>query len=303
MGSIAASTLALLCSFAFCVFFVKDSLNIKDSSKIWFLGGLFFAVISSAGVFNLAYFSWAKHLRQDLYLASTYYYLHFQYNGFFVFSCIGFLLFSIKEAGFAISERKNKLMFWLMFTGGFIGYGLSVLWMKLPVFVFVIIVLGTLGQTFGAVILYDFVRKSWGTFVQKWLPIQRFILIFAGLAFAIKIILQLGSNIPVVNQFAFGFRNVVIAYLHLVLLMCIASFLMGQILETKIFDNTKWFLLGLKFLLLGIFLNEFLLGLMGIFSIKYISIPYANHLLLCVSLLMMISLFVIFINLKTSKPD
>ncbi len=303
LGSIAASTLALLCSFAFCVFFVKDSLNIKDSSKIWFLGGLFFAVISSAGVFNLAYFSWAKHLTQDLYLASTYYYLHFQYNGFFVFSCIGFLLFSIKEAGFAISERKNKLMFWLMFTGGFIGYGLSVLWMKLPLSVFIIIVLGTLGQTFGAVILYDFVRKSWGTFVQKWLPIQRFILIFAGLAFAIKIILQLGSNIPVVNQFAFGFRNVVIAYLHLVLLMCIASFLMGQILETKIFDNTKWFLLGLKFLLLGIFLNEFLLGLMGIFSIKYISIPYANHLLLCVSLLMMISLFVIFINLKTSKPD
>ncbi len=297
-ASISASTVALLCSFVFFYFFIKDSKKIKDSSKIWFLGGLFFAVISSVGVFNLAYSTSAKNLTQDLYLASTYYYLHFQYNGFFIFSCIGLLLFSLKEAGSVISEKKNKWLFWLMFIGCFIGYGLSVLWVKLPVFVFILIVLGTLAQTFGAVILYDFVKKSWKNLILKWSPMQRFILLFAGLAFAAKIVLQLGSIIPAVNQFAFGFRNVVIAYLHLVLLMCIATFLMNQILLTNYFKITKPLLLGLKLLLLGIFLNEFLLGLMGIFSIKYIAIPYANHLLLCISLLMMIALFVVFINMK-----
>ena len=300
-ASIAASTAALLTSFVFCYFFVKDARKIQDVSKIWFLAGLFFAVISSVGVFNLAYMMSSKNISQDIYLASEYYFLHFQYNGFFIFSCIGLLLYSLKEAGSPISERTNRLMFWLMFFGCLVGVGLSVLWMKLPVFIFALIVLTTIGQTASAVMLFGFVRKSWTNLVLKWSAMQRFVLIYVGFAFAVKIALQLGSNIPALNQFAFGFRNVVIAYLHLVLLMCIATFLLNQILATNYFTVTKTLLLGLKMFLLGIFLNELMLGLMGIFSIKYISIPYANHFLLYFSLLIFVALGIILLNMKTRK--
>jgi len=300
-GSIAASTTALLTSFAFGYFFLMDAKKIQDASKIWFLAGLFFAVISSVGVFNLAYMMSSKNINQDLYLASEYYFLHFQYNGFFLFSCIGLLLYSLKEAGSPISESKNKWLFWLMFFGCLIGVGLSVLWMKLPVFIFALIVLTTLSQTVGAVMLFDFVKKTWTNLVIKWSPMQRFVLLFVGFAFAVKIALQLGSNIPALNQFAFGFRNVVIAYLHLVLLMCIATFLLNQILATNYFTVSKQLLLGLKLFLAGIFLNELMLGLMGIFSIKYVSIPYANHFLLYFSLLIFIALLLIWVNLKTKK--
>ncbi len=300
-ASIAASTAALLTSFVFCYFFVKDARKIQDVSKIWFLAGLFFAVISSVGVFNLAYMMSSKNISQDIYLASEYYFLHFQYNGFFIFSCIGLLLYSLKEAGSPISERNNRLMFWLMFFGCLVGVGLSVLWMKLPVFIFALIVLTTIGQTASAVMLFGFVRKSWTNLVLKWSPMQRFVLIYVGFAFAVKIALQLGSNIPALNQFAFGFRNVVIAYLHLVLLMCIATFLLNQILATNYFTVTKTLLLGLKMFLLGIFLNELMLGLMGIFSIKYVSIPYANHFLLYFSLLIFVALGIILLNMKTRK--
>ncbi|WP_332018747.1 hypothetical protein [Kaistella sp.] len=302
-ASIAASTAALLTSFVFCYFFVKDARKIQDVSKIWFLAGLFFAVISSVGVFNLAYMMSSKNISQDIYLASEYYFLHFQYNGFFIFSCIGLLLYSLKEAGSPISERNNRLMFWLMFFGCLVGVGLSVLWMKLPVFIFALIVLTTIGQTASAVMLFGFVRKNWTNLVLKWSPMQRFVLIYVGFAFAVKIALQLGSNIPALNQFAFGFRNVVIAYLHLVLLMCIATFLLNQILATNYFTVTKTLLLGLKMFLLGIFLNELMLGLMGIFSIKYISIPYANHFLLYFSLLIFVALGIILLNMKTRKVN
>ena len=300
-ASIAASTAALLTSFVFCYFFVMDAKKIQDSSKIWFLAGLFFAVISSVGVFNLAYMMSSKNINQDLYLASEYYFLHFQYNGFFIFSCIGLLLFSLKEAGSPISEKRNRLLFWLIFFGCLVGVGLSLLWMKMPLFIFVLIVLATVAQTLGAVMLFGFVKKSWTNLVLKWSPMQRFVLIFVGFAFAVKIALQLGSNIPALNQFAFGFRNVVIAYLHLVLLMCIATFLVNQILATNYFTVTKPLLVGLKLFLLGIFLNELMLGLMGVFSIKYISIPYANHLLLYFSLLIFVALGLIFANMKTRK--
>lgn len=302
-ASIAGSTVALLCSFVFFFFFVRDAKKIQDSSKFWFLAGLFFAVISSVGVFNLGYMMMSKTATQDLYLASEYYYLHFQYNGFFIFSCIGFLLFSMKQAGSGISEKQNKLIFWLLFIGCVIGYGLSVLWMKMPVSIFAVIVVATIMQTIGAVLLFVFIKKNWTNLVLKWSPMHRFVLLYAGFAFAVKIALQLGSTIPALNQFAFGFRNVVIAYLHLVLLMCIATFLINQILATHYFTITNKLLMGFKLLLLGIFLNELILGLMGVFSIKYISIPFANEMLLGVSVLMFASIFWIFLHLKSFKKS
>ena len=302
-ASIAGSTVALLCSFVFFFFFVRDAKKIQDFSKLWFLAGLFFAVISSVGVFNLGYMMMSKTATQDLYLASEYYYLHFQYNGFFIFSCIGFLLFSMKQAGSGISEKQNKLIFWLLFIGCVIGYGLSVLWMKMPVSIFAVIVVATIMQTIGAVLLFVFIKKNWTNLVLKWSPMHRFVLLYAGFAFAVKIALQLGSTIPALNQFAFGFRNVVIAYLHLVLLMCIATFLVNQILATHYFTITNKLLMGFKLLLLGIFLNELVLGLMGVFSIKYISIPFANEMLLGVSVLMFASIFWIFLHLKSFKKS
>ena len=302
-ASIAGSTVALLCSFVFFFFFVRDAKKIQDFSKLWFLAGLFFAVISSVGVFNLGYMMMSKTATQDLYLASEYYYLHFQYNGFFIFSCIGFLLFSMKQAGSGISEKQNKLIFWLLFIGCVIGYGLSVLWMKMPVSIFAAIVVATIMQTIGAVLLFVFIKKNWTNLVLKWSPMHRFVLLYAGFAFAVKIALQLGSTIPALNQFAFGFRNVVIAYLHLVLLMCIATFLVNQILATHYFTITNKLLMGFKLLLLGIFLNELVLGLMGVFSIKYISIPFANEMLLGVSVLMFASIFWIFLHLKSFKKS
>ena len=302
-ASIAGSTVALLCSFVFFFFFLRDAKKIQDFSKLWFLAGLFFAVISSVGVFNLGYMMMSKTATQDLYLASEYYYLHFQYNGFFIFSCIGFLLFSMKQAGSGISEKQNKLIFWLLFIGCVIGYGLSVLWMKMPVSIFAVIVVATIMQTIGAVLLFVFIKKNWTNLVLKWSSMHRFVLLYAGFAFAVKIALQLGSTIPALNQFAFGFRNVVIAYLHLVLLMCIATFLINQILATHYFTITNKLLMGFKLLLLGIFLNELILGLMGVFSIKYISIPFANEMLLGVSLLMFASIFWIFLHLKSFKKS
>ena len=59
------------------------------AAKNWFKAAIFFNVISSIGTFYLAYMMASKHFVQDLYLSSIYYYLHFQYNGWFIFACIG----------------------------------------------------------------------------------------------------------------------------------------------------------------------------------------------------------------------
>lgn len=297
-ASIAASTAALLTSFVFFFYLIRDLKGNHDLVKPWFLGGMFFAVISSIGVFTLSYMMMTENMNQTLYLASTYYYLHFQYNGFFIFSCIGFLILSLKQIGSEISEQENKLIFWLMFIGGLIGFGLSVLWMKIPLWILIVILLATIAQTIAAVKLYGVVKRNWPKLVVNFSALQRFVLMYVGFAFFAKIALQLGSNVPALSQFAFGFRNVIIAYLHLILLMCVSIFLLNQILATNVFKITKLVTTGLKLLLLGIFLNEAVLGLMGIFSIQYVAIPFAAEILLAVSLLMMFSLLAILVSLK-----
>ena len=301
--SILFSTTALLGTFVFLYFFYKDSLSIKDTTKKWFLGGLFFAFISSIGVFNLAYMNATHSVSQVQYLASLYYYLHFQYNGFFIFCCIGFLLFSLKEIDVQFSRSTNDLVFWLSFIGCVIGYGLSVLYLDLPEFLFIVIILGSIAQTIAAYFLLNLVLKNWRSLKINWTPLQRSIIIFAGFSFLAKILLQLFSNIPALNQFAFGYRNVVIAYLHLVLLLCISSFLVGQIYYSGYFKFNKKVVLSIKIFLLGIFLNELVLGLMGIFSTRYISIPYAAEILVAVSVLIMFSLAMMWIDLKEDPKN
>lgn len=300
--SIAFSTMALLISFFYFYFLIKDLKGYKENSKIWFLGGLFFAVFSSIGVFTLSYMMVANLLNPDFYLALTYFFLHYQYNGFFIFSCIGLLLFSLKESGISVSEKENRLIFYLLFIGCFVGYGLSILWAKLPMWFFILIIIATLLQTYGAIRLYLLVKKNWKVLTTQFTPLQRFVLFYVGVAFAAKIALQLGSNIPMVSQFAFGFRNIVIAYLHLVLLMCVATFLLNQILISGHFSITAKTNTGLKLFLLGVFLNEAVLGLMGVFSINYVAIPFANEILFGVSLLILLSITIIYLSLRFQKP-
>lgn len=299
--SIAFSVLGILISYLFFYYLIVDLKGYKETSKPWFVGGFFFAVISSFGVFYLAYMILNQRIPQDAYLATTYYYLHFQYNGFFLFASIGLLFHMMKNMGAKISEKDNKLTFWLMFIGCFIGYGLSVLWAKLPMWIFILIVIATIMQTYGGYKVVMLVKNNWQHFVEKQSGLQRFVVWFFGIAFIAKTLLQLGSTIPAVSQFAFGFRNIVIAYLHLILLMCISAFLIYRVIATKYFVQTKTLTIGWKLLLLGIFLNEFILGLMGIFSIKYIAIPKSAQMLLYVSGLMFLASIILLIGMKYSK--
>ena len=188
------------------------------------------------------------------------------------------------------------MIFWFLFIGCFIGFGLSVLWLKLPVWIYLVIVLATLAQTYGVFLFFKWMKNQWPKIKTTTNALQRFVFLYVGFAFAVKILLQLGSVIPAVSQFAFGFRNVVIAYLHLILLMCVTTFLLSQVIQN--FKTSPRLNAGLKYFLLSVFLNEFLLGLMGIFSIKYVAIPFANEFLFGISLLILISILIIFNTLK-----
>ncbi|MFZ4798783.1 MAG: hypothetical protein ACOYMA_14885, partial [Bacteroidia bacterium] len=89
--SIAFSTISIALIVLFTILFFKQAAQFKQYFQAikWFKGALIFALLSSIGTAALAYMMLTKNLHQTPYLASVYFYLHFQYNGWFFFACMG----------------------------------------------------------------------------------------------------------------------------------------------------------------------------------------------------------------------
>ena len=109
---------------------------------------------------------------------------------------------------------------------------------------------------------------------------MRYILLFVAFAVSVKVVLQLVSTIPSVSKLAFGFRPIVIAYLHLVLLAIISLFLLFYIYAHHLIHSNKRIKLGVLIFSVGVLLNEIILAVQGIASFSYTVIPYVNELLL-----------------------
>jgi hypothetical protein len=99
--------------------------------------------------------------------------------------------------------------------------------------------------------------------------------------------LQLGSTIPSLSTLAFGFRPIVIGYLHLVLLGVITLFLLGYMFAENLLTINKKAIAGAGIFAAGIIINEIFLMTQGVAALEYINIPFINEFLLLTALIML----------------
>jgi len=300
--SIIFSTASIFVSYYFGYQFLKD-LKLLDEdllAKKWFKAAIFFNIISSLGTFYLAYMMISKNFVQDLYLSSVYYYLHFQYNGWFFFACMG-LLFGL------LNLRKSEHLFYettfkLFAIACIPAYLLSILWLDLPVWLYIITVIAALTQVFAWFKFLFILWKTKRNSLENFSPLLQYILVFVGFSLSVKLVLQLGSTVPAISQLAFGFRPIVIAYLHLVLLAIITLFLLFYIYANHLIYPNKKIKFGVFLFSVGVILNEIVLAIQGITSINYTIIPYINEILFGVSIILFIGIAITaFFSLKKVK--
>ena len=300
--SILFSTSSIVIACVFTFFYFKDLklISHEDLSKNWFKASLFFNVISSLGTFALAYMMVSKNIQQNEYLSSIYFYLHFQYNGWFFFACMG-LLISFLQLKKAENLFFNKT-FWLFFVSCIPAYFLSTLWLKLPTWIYVLTLLSALVQTITWFKFLYVIIKLKNNFLEKYPLVLRYILFFVGVALSLKFILQLGSTIPALSQLAFGFRPIVIAYLHLVLLAIISLFLLFYIYVNQLITFNKKVKNGIIIFTIGVLLNEIILAIQGIASFSYTLIPFVNEMLFGAAIILVSGIGIIaFYSLKKVK--
>jgi hypothetical protein len=284
---LSSGTIIIACFFAY--FFIKDlnQLTEKHPSIPWFKAALWFNILSSIGTFYLVQMLATRNFDEHWYLASIYFFLHFQYNGFFIFTCMGLVYSQIQTV--LPTFKPDNLIFKLFFISFIPAYFLSVLWAKIPVWLYGIVVIAAFMQLYAWIKFLIQVKNSLASKTNL-TKFSEYLFLFVAAAFSIKLLLQLGSTIPVVSNLAFGFRPIVIAYLHLVLLAVISVFLMAYTYSFQLINTTKLTMIGLTLFAIGVFLNELVLAVQGIASFSYIPIPMVNETLFFVSLLLILAL-------------
>ena len=286
LWSISFSTLSIFTSYAFTIVYWKDlnSIHTNNVSRLWFKAALFFNVISSLGVFSLAFMMATKMVHQSWYLATVYFFLHFQYNGWFFFACMGLLISRIEHI---VSIHKQLInIFWLFCTACIPAYLLSTLWLPILPVIYWIVLLAAFAQVGGWISLINLFVRNKSTFTNSFPPAGRWLLLLSAITLNIKLLLQLGSTIPSLSQLAFGFRPIVIGYLHLVLLGVISIFLIGYILSFQLIRINKVITMGVGVFVTGIFVNEIFLMAQGVAALSYHIIPFINESLLIAALIM-----------------
>jgi len=300
--SIILSTASIVVSYVFGYRFIKDLKLLDDDllAKSWFKAAIFFNIISSLGTFYLAYMMASKNVVQDWYLSSIYYYLHFQYNGWFFFACMGlaFGFLNLRKSEHSFYETSFKLFAIACVP----AYFLSTLWLDLPLWIYITTVIVSIIQVFAWFKLLAVLLKARKNALENYSPLLRYILMFVSFALSIKLILQLGSTIPFISNLAFGFRPIVIAYLHLVLLAIITLFIFFYIYANHLIFISKKIKYGILLFSIGVLLNEIVLAVQGLASFSYTTIPYVNEILFGVAIILFIGIGLIaYFSIKKVK--
>jgi hypothetical protein len=298
--SILFSTLSIFVSYTFAIKYWKalNSLAVRSVSQLWIKASLLFSALSSLGAFSLAIMMATKTMHENWYLASVYFFLHFQYNGWFFFACMGL---AMQKFFVNIPEVIAKRIFWLFALACPPAYLLSALWLPMPVVIYCLVV----AAAFCQVAAWWFVIrlfKQENAYIRSVLPVigQRLMMLSA-IAFSIKLLLQMGSTIPYLSKLAFGFRPIVIGYLHLILLGVITLFIIGYLISEKMIALNKVAVRGVVVFTVGIIINELFLMTQGFAALDFLSVPFINELLLGAALIIFSGIFILNLSQKKSR--
>jgi hypothetical protein len=203
----------------------------------------------------------------------------------------------------SIIIQHQKTLSWLFIVSLPPTYFLSVLWMKLPVYINISVIAFSLIQLLAWMWLIGKIWNQRNKIIRSFSPPIILMLIGSGIAMTIKFILQAVSTINPLRQYAFGFRPVVIGYLHLIFLGIVTLFLLAFSFEYNLIKINFISMKGMLILGIGIVLNELMLMIQGLTFMNYIVLPYSNEILFGIVCTIFIGITFIIISKKKQKQS
>lgn len=257
--SVVMLSMTMVVSLIFLWIISKRSARLQNAGWKFIRPGLLFMAISSIGPLALGPIS-AMGLKNTIwYNYAIYFYLHFQYNGWFFMAIIGLIILgspSWEEKNRHMLERAAvylSLAVVLTFFLSVLGHG-NTLWVNVAGGTGAIIQLVVISRLASSFITYS--RQSGGIMNEP----NTVLLKLAILSLFLKLVLQVFSALPFLTGFIEGTRGVIISYLHLVLIGFVSfSILYFYIREKSVLEYNYSIPVFSYILIAGFFLNEFVL--------------------------------------------
>lgn len=260
------------------------------SSSSFLKAAFFFFFISSLGPFATGPLIAMGMTGSDIYYNVIYFYLHFQYNGFFTFIVMAVLYRLIEPTR---PFNNGRSVFTLLCSACIPAFALSLLWSDPPVIVHMTGGIAAILQLVAiALLLKDISGLRWKN--------ERFTFLFrlAMAAFIVKSILQLLSALPAVAQLAFQNRNFIIAYLHLVLIGFITIFIFSLLPKLGPVYNYRRLNYGILLFLFAFFSTELVLVLQATGTLQRLSGRFYFQLLLTLSIFFPVGSLMIYSSMR-----
>lgn len=301
--SITFSTVHILLSYWFIV---RVLLQVLKERELWqrhrlslsfVAAGLVFLFLSSFGPWGLAVLSAKGMQGSDLYPQAIYFYLHFLFNGAFTFMLLGLML-KLLEGQELLKQHQLRPAFWVLAVTTVPAYFLSLLGFEISDWLYWLALISGIIQlaAFGVVFLQLEPPLRALRLQQPW---ALFLLRFSLVALLLKFMMQAASPIPQIIPLI-HVRDVVIGFLHLVLLGGISIGLLGWFLREKLVLPSK---AGLGIFLVGFVLTELLLFLQGgILWLNQTLLPFYREGLFALAFVMLTGLVVVLVRQLSTTP-
>ncbi len=273
--SIFFSTLHILLSYVWVVWTWKKSKNLEKNVAPFVRWGLFYLIIATLGPFSLGPIIATGGVGSDLYFMAIYYYLHFLYNGFFIFMLLGMFFWLLKKRELNINSEGQEKFINLMNVSCILTLFLSALWMQPETYVYLIGAVAGIIQLLAIGQLWGIVRPVWKDFLKQMNREARLLIGVVLIGLLLKVTLQALSALPVVADLAYAVRNYIIGYLHLVFIGIVTPFLFTWFNERGMIDlQSKVKKVGLIFFLIGFIASEFVMVTPSLWGINYFKLLF-----------------------------
>ncbi|MCG9971924.1 hypothetical protein [Christiangramia crocea] len=277
--SIIFSSLFLIVSYWFVFFFFKycpQNFRKTNSYKLVRIS-LWYMVISSLGPWALGIIMNTAGSGSALYRNAIYFYLHFQYNGWFIVALCGIFLYIFEKKSFVLPKMIFKRFYYLLNAGVILTFFLSLLWMHPHWSIYLIALIGGILQLIAFGVLFKAIYSKAISVFKGFPPLLSFSIRLVLFMLFIKLIAQILGSFPVITQTIFTNLDMIISYIHWVFLGIVSVLLLAFL---KHFRLLKLSMTQLYIYLAGFFLTELLIFSRGLAIITNAGTYPSLHLLI-----------------------
>ncbi len=300
--SIFFSTTFIFFTYGYAWRFMKDiyKAGAWEPAILLSVSALAYLVISSAGPFTLAYILASKSSNAILYKDAVYFYLHFQYNGFFTLAVFALLACRLPES---LKTNIDVSRFAKVLALAIIpSFFLTLLWHSGNVIVRSLAIAGVI-LLITCLFYFMKVVKLKPAFYSFRNPLARILCRLVFISFAIKSMLQIGTIVSELGNAVFGLRPVIIGFLHLVFLGLASFYVLSEYTERGVFHLKKP-LAGFAWVgfILSVIAQETVLLIQGAGLLQGRSSPVFNWILWIISILLFLFALLMTISASRSNP-